>query len=222
MLDAALQSLAAAVPDNAAGGSTGSAEVSYLPVSFESLRVYGNPGRHARCRARLMNLDEDGAGKLGKIVLTDDAGTVTAEINDIYLRRVERRSAPLPLAQKIFDTTWAETPIAGAVASDAAGSWLVLTDAGSKAQEFIEQWRSPARRVITADLGDESAILAAFAETAGDPERPPVGVVAFIDDGADASSITDGRLTRARDSVWAISTIVRAILGGWHGRSPRL
>ena len=71
MLDAALQSLAAAVPDNAAGGSTGSAEVSYLPVSFESLRVYGNPGRHARCRARLMNLDEDGAGKLGKIVLTD-------------------------------------------------------------------------------------------------------------------------------------------------------
>ncbi|MDT5115623.1 MAG: phthiocerol/phenolphthiocerol synthesis type-I polyketide synthase, partial [Mycobacterium sp.] len=224
MLDAALQSLAAAVPDNEAGGSTGSAEISYLPVSFESLRVYGNPGRYARCRARLMNLDEDGAGKLGKIVLTDDAGTVTAEINDIYLRRVERRSAPLPLAQKIFDTTWVEMPIAaaGAVSSDAAGSWLVLTDAGSKAQEFIEQWRSPARRVITADLGDESAILAAFADTAGDPERPPVGVVAFIDDGPDASSITDGRLTRARDSVWAISTVVRAILGGWHGRSPRL
>ena len=93
--------------------------------------------------------------------------------------------------------------------------------AGSKAQEFIARWRSPARRVITADLGDESAMLAAFAETAGDPERPPVGMVVFIEDGP-TSSITDGGLTQARDSVWAISTVVRAILGGWHGRSPRL
>ena len=223
MLDAALQGLAAAIPDSEVSGSA--AEISYLPVSFESLRVYGNPGRHARCRAQLINLDEGGAGKLGKIVLTDDAGNVTAEINDLYLRRVDRRSAPLPLTQKIFDTTWVEMPIVGAVSSDAAGSWLVLTDAGSKAEEFVEQWRSPTRRVITAELGDESALLAAFAETAGDPEHPPVGVVAFIDDDpntADASAITDGRLTRARDSVWAISTVVRAILGGWHGRSPRL
>jgi phthiocerol/phenolphthiocerol synthesis type-I polyketide synthase D len=225
MLDAALQGLAAAIPDEEVAATPGSAEISYLPVSFESLRVYGNPGRHARCRAQLMNLDEGGAGKLGKITLTDDAGNVTAEINDLYLRRVERRSAPLPLAQKIFDTTWVEAPIADAGSSEAPGSWLVLTDAGSKAAEFVEQWRSPARRVITADLGDEAAILAAFSETAGDPERPPVGVVAFIDDdpsASDASTITDGRLNRARDSVWAISTVVRAILGGWHGRSPRL
>ncbi|GBG36379.1 type I polyketide synthase [Mycobacterium montefiorense] len=222
MLDAALQGLAAAIPDEEAAATAGSAEISYLPVSFELLRVYGNPGRHAHCRARLMNLDEGGAGKLGKLTLTDDAGNVTAEINDLYLRRVERRSAPLPLAQKVFDTSWVEAPIAAAGPSDAPGSWLVLTDAGSKAEKFVEQWRSPARRVITADLGDEAAMLTAFAETAGDPERPPVGVVAFIGDGSDDAGITAAGLNRARDSVWAISTVVRAILGGWHGRSPRL
>ncbi|GLE52940.1 type I polyketide synthase [Mycobacterium montefiorense] len=222
MLDAALQGLAAAIPGEEAAATAGSAEISYLPVSFESLRVYGNPGRHARCRARLMDLDAGGAGKLGKITLTDDAGNVTAEINDLYLRRVERRSAPLPLAQKVFDTSWVDAAIADAGSSDAPGSWLVLTDAGSKAGEFVEQWRSPARRVITADLGDEAAMLAAFAETAGDPERPPVGVVAFVDDGSDDAGITAAGLNRARDSVWAISTVVRAVLGGWHGRSPRL
>ena len=27
---------------------------------------------------------------------------------------------------------------------------------------------------------------------------------------------------RARDSVWSISTVVRAVVGTWHGRSPRL
>jgi phthiocerol/phenolphthiocerol synthesis type-I polyketide synthase D len=100
----------------------------------------------------------------------------------------------------------------------------VLTDAQApeafeQAETFIAGWRSPARRLITADLNDESAMLAAFAETAGDPERPPVGVVIFV--GANPS-VTDGGIAQARKSVWAVSTVVRAIVGGWHGRSPRL
>ncbi len=220
ILDAALQGLVAATTDNDASGSAGSAEASYLPVSFETVRVYGNPGRHARCRARLTSLDEGGAGKLGRIVLTDDAGTVTAEINDIYLRRVERRSVPLPLSQKIFDTTWVPKPISTTL-SEEPGSWLVLTHAQATvmADEFAAGWRSPARRVIIADLNDESAMLAAFAETAGDPERPPAGVVAFIGDNLD---VTESGIAQARESVWAVSTVLRAIVGGWHGQPPRL
>ncbi|WP_373169334.1 type I polyketide synthase [Mycobacterium marinum] len=225
MLDAALQSLAAAVPNDEFAGS---AEASYLPVSFETLRVYSNPGRHARCRAQLTNLNDGGAGKLGRITLTDDAGNVTVEINDIYLRRVERRSVPLPLAQKIFDTEWVEKSIAGADQPDAPGSWLVLTDAKSNAHEFVARWSSPQRRVITADLGDEAAMLAAFAETAGDPERLPVGVVVFVGGaGNNSGAADDGRISydgliQSRDTVWQISTVVRAIVGTWHGRAPRL
>ena len=109
VLDAALQSVAAAMPDDEVAGS---AEASYLPVSFETIRVYRDVGRHARCRAHLTNLD-GGAGKLGRIALIDDAGySVAAEVDGIYLRRVERRAVPLPLAQKIFDAEWTESPIA--------------------------------------------------------------------------------------------------------------
>ncbi len=72
MLDAALQGLAAAATDD---DVTGSGEATYLPVSFETVRVFGDVGRRARCRAELTNLDEGGAGKLGRVMLTDDAGT---------------------------------------------------------------------------------------------------------------------------------------------------
>ena len=225
VLDAALQSVGAAIPD---GEAAGSAEVSYLPVSFETIRVYRDIGRHARCRARLTNLD-GGAGKLGRIILIDDAGYVAAEVDGIYLRRVERRAVPLPLAQKIFDAEWTESPIAAeatlSATETAPGSWLVLTDATldapakAMADEFVAGWRSPMRRVHTANLDDESAVLAAFAETAGDPEHPPVGVVVFV--GGASTGLDDGLLP-ARDSVWSISTVVRAVVGGWHGRSPRL
>ncbi|BBY21631.1 type I polyketide synthase [Mycobacterium stomatepiae] len=216
ILDAALQSLAAAIPDDELAGS---AEASYLPGSFESVRVYRNPGRRARCRAQLSGLDEGGAGKLGRIVLTDDTGAVAAEINDIYVRRVERRSVPLPLSQKVFDTTWVPRPVVAGPA-DVPGSWLVLTEGQPpEAAAFIEGWRSPAHRVVTADLQDESAVLAAFADTAGDPERPPVGVVVFV---AANPELTRDAIVAARETVWAVSTVVRAIIGGWHGQPPRL
>src|SRR5262249_9205078 len=144
VLDAALQSVGAAIPEAEAAAS---AEVSYLPVSFERIRVYRGIGRHLRCRAQLTNLD-GGAGKLGRIVLIDDDGQVAAEVDGIYLRRVERRAVPLPLAQKIFDTEWVESPIAAEPEpSEAPGSWLVLTDATldaqtkSMADEFVQRWR---------------------------------------------------------------------------------
>jgi phthiocerol/phenolphthiocerol synthesis type-I polyketide synthase D len=245
LLDAALQSLGAAMPDEPQQGSTGS---SYLPVSFESLRIYRDPGRYARCRARLTSLDEGGAGKLGRIVLTDAEGNVTAEINDIFLRSVERRSVPLPLAQKIFEAAWVDQVLptgpdgpGGVAAAPAPGSWLVLssgqvgTTAETKAlaEEFAAGWRSPTHRVLTAALDDESAVLAAFAETAGDPEYPPAGVIAFVGDGLrdgfeDRDGFADGTahpgtsVTQARDLVWSITTVVRAIVGGWHAKPPRL
>ena len=226
MLDAALQGLAAAMPAESLEEST---EATYLPVSLETIRVFGDVGRRARCRAELVSLDHDGAGKLGRITLMDDAGTPTAELTGIYLRRIQRRTMPLPLAQKVFDTQWLETstPSPGGPATSArsAGSWLVLShdpDSKAIAEDFTARFGSPARRVIRADLSDEFAVLEAFTKAAADPELPPVGVIVFVGQRAFDGTDSDGALAFARDLVWAVSATIRAVVGGWHGKSPRL
>ena len=101
----------------------------------------------------------------------------------------------------------------------------MLTDGAETeeiANDFITRFGSPTRRVISADLSHESAVLEAFAKTAADPELPPVGVIVFAGqrsfDGADS----DDALARGRDLAWAISATVRALIGGWHGKSPQL
>ena len=119
--------------------------------------MFGDVGRRARCHAELTNLDGDGAGILGRVILTDDAGTPTAELTGIYLQRVQPRTVPLPLTQKIFDTTWVDTstPIGPEPSALPEGSWLVLTDGAETeeiANDFIGRFGSPTRRVISADL----------------------------------------------------------------------
>jgi phthiocerol/phenolphthiocerol synthesis type-I polyketide synthase D len=222
MLDAALQCLAAALP---AESLTGSVEATYLPVSVETIRVFGDVGRRARCHAELLNLDGDGI--LGRVILMDEAGAPTAELSGIYLQQVQLRTVPLPLTQKIFDTTWVDTSISTSPEPTALpeGSWLVLTDDAETeeiADDFIIRFGSPTRRMIRADLSRESAVLEAFAKTAADPELPPVGVVVFAGQSSFDGADCDGAPARARDLVWAISATVRALIGGWHGKSPRL
>ena len=123
LLDAALQGLAAALSSESLADAE---EATYLPVSFEKIRVFGEVGRRARCRAELVNPDGEGAGIKGRVLITDETGKPTAEISGIYLQRVQRRSVPLPLEQKIFDTEWVETPVDAPAA--AAGRQLAGAD----------------------------------------------------------------------------------------------
>jgi phthiocerol/phenolphthiocerol synthesis type-I polyketide synthase D len=224
MLDAALQCLAAALPAESLAGSV---EATYLPVSVENIRVFGDVGRRARCHAELTHLDGNDAGILGRVILMDDSGTPTAELTGIFLQRVQPRTVPLPLTQKIFDTTWVDTstPIGPEPSALPEGSWLVLTDGAESeeiANDFINRFGSPSRRLITAELSRESAVLEAFARTAADPELPPVGVIVFAGQNSFDGADSDDSPERARDLVWAISATVRAVVGGWHGKAPRL
>jgi phthiocerol/phenolphthiocerol synthesis type-I polyketide synthase D len=158
-------------------------------------------------------------------VLTDDAGTPTAELSGIFLQRVQPRTVPLPLTQKIFDSKWFETPTGPEPSTLPDGSWLVLTDGVETegiANDFINRFGSPTRRVISADLSRESAVLEAFAKAAADPELPPAGVIVFAGQNSFDGADSDDSPERARDLVWAISATVRAIVGGWHGKAPRL
>ncbi len=217
MLDAALQSLAAAMPAEILANSS---EVTYLPVAMESVRVFGEVGRRARCRAELVSIADGGGDAVGQITLTDDAGRRLAQVSGVYLRRIQRQTVPLPLSQKLFKAVWEEVPIPSG--GDAKGSWLVLTDGpDSAAAEFAVGFLSRDRRVITADLNDESEVQNAFAEVAGDPALPPAGVVFMAADGGDGDDL-DRALIHAREMVWSVAAAVRSITGGWHGKPPRL
>jgi phthiocerol/phenolphthiocerol synthesis type-I polyketide synthase D len=77
MLDAALQCLAAALPDESLNGAgAGAEEATYLPVAVETIRVFGEVGRRARGYAEVVSHDDGGI--LGRVTLTDDTGTITA------------------------------------------------------------------------------------------------------------------------------------------------
>ncbi|MBS1694728.1 MAG: type I polyketide synthase [Actinobacteria bacterium] len=225
LLDAALQTLAAAMPHNP---DTDSRNATYLPVSFERVQLFKDAGRSARCRAEVVDTPEAGGDKLGNVTLIDDAGTPVAVVTGVRLRQLARTTVPLSVEQKVFEAAWVDQPIAaaGAPATSAAtpGTWLVLrnTADAALADGFVHEWRSPTRRVVTADLGDEAAVLAAVGEAGEEVDLPPVGVVVFVDHLPLDSADPDTALTRARDAIWAAAGAVRAVVGGWHGRSPRL
>lgn len=222
MLDAALQGLAAAMGDETLSDSN---DVTYLPVGFGSVRVFGEIGRRAKCRAELVSVAEDSGDAVGRVTLTDETGTVLAQVDNVALKRIQRRTVPLPLSQKIFDSRWAVTqaPSGGT----ATGSWLVLAggaDNLAAAQRFAQSFSGPQRHVETADLADEAAARDGFAAATSDAALPPAGVVVLVDvpefDGADADA--DAHLTAAQDAMWEIAATVRTIVGSWHGKPPRL
>ncbi|WP_349268775.1 phthiocerol/phenolphthiocerol synthesis polyketide synthase type I PpsD [Mycolicibacterium parafortuitum] len=225
LLDAALQGLAAALGDDSLNDSN---DVTYLPVGFGSVRVFGELGRRAKCRAEIVSVasgvDGQGSGDaVGRVTLTDDTGTVLAQVDNVALKRIQRRTVPLPLSQKIFDSRWVESPVAAGGA--APGSWLVLADGDAalgEAARFADGFGDVQHRVIAAPLADESAARDALASATSDAALPPAGVVVLVDvpafDGTDA----DARLRAAQDAVWEIAATVRSIVGSWHGKPPRL
>ncbi len=223
MLDAALQGLAAAM---SAESLTDSSEATYLPVSFEKIRVFGDVGRRARCRAELVNPDGDGAGMLGRVLLMDDSGhSDRRDHRHLPATRATPHGADAADAEDLRHRLDATTPVDPASPAPPEGSWLVLTDGAETeaiANDFIAGFGSPTRRVVSADLSQESAVLEAFAKTAADAELPPVGVVIFAGqqpfDGTDSGDAP----ARGRDLTWGVAATVRAIVGGWHGKSPRL
>jgi phthiocerol/phenolphthiocerol synthesis type-I polyketide synthase D len=227
MLDAALQILAAAA---SAESLEGPVVTPYLPVSLATVRVFGRIGRWARCRAELVNPGQDGGGALGRIVLTDETGTPTAELTGVCLRRIDPGKVPLPLEQKIFDTQWVESStspeIGPGASTGSGGSWLLLADDDAETKalvaEFATRLSSPTRRVITEELSDESAVREAFAKATADSDLPPVGIIVFVGVRSFDAIDSDIALRRARELIWSIWVTARAAVDGWQPKPPRL
>ena len=218
LLDAALRQLAAAIPAE-------SPDTSYLPVSVGTIRVFGPSRRRARCRADLV---EQAPGDYrGRVVLTDDAGTVTAELTGIELRPVDPGALRLPLEQKIFDAVWVQSSTPQTGSGDdhiPAGSWLLLADSDSDAlvADVSARLSSPSRRVVSGALSDESIAVQAFAKTAADDQLPPAGVIVFLGAPAFDGNDFDGALRRAQELIERISATAHAVVDRANGNRPRL
>ncbi|MET0896299.1 MAG: SDR family NAD(P)-dependent oxidoreductase, partial [Mycobacterium sp.] len=229
MLAAAMQSLLAAAvsPDD-------SAAAPYLPVSVATVRVFAEVGLRARCRTELAEGADDRADRLGRVVLLDDTGTVTAELTGVVARRAEPGTVALPLEQKIFDTAWEERAPTGAVPDPSAapaGSWLLLADDGSAdagaettalVEQFAHRLGSPTRRVISENLSDTSAVLAAITNAAANRQLPPAGIIVFVGRGAFDGNDPDGALRRAQNLVLSISSVAHAAFDHSRTAPPRL
>ena len=222
LLDAALRQLADAVPEQ-------SEDASYEAVSVQTIRVFAPIRGRVRSHAELVESGQDGQrGHRGRIVLTDDAGAVLAELTGVELKPVDLASVPLSLEQKIFDAAWVQSPAArGGTVSD--GTWVVLAESDAEtaalAAEVTAAFSSPTRRVVSATLTGDSAVAEAFGKAAADPQFPPVGIVVLLAkrpfDGLNTDA-TDAALTRAHDLVVDISAAAHAAVDGWKDTSPRL
>ncbi len=218
IIDAALRTLVAGAPADAHDP----AETAYAPVSLQTIQIYGQVGRRARCRAEWV--EQQQGGRLGHITLTDDTGVVTARLTGIELRPIDPGTMPIPLQQKMFHTDWVATAAPRPDSAPAAGSWLLLADDDAETTrlvaDFTSRLRSPARQVISEKLSDESAVAGAVANAA-DAEPEPVAIVVFVGTHRFDDSDPDGTLSRVHQLITAISAAAGAAVDSWR-TSPRL
>ncbi len=163
---------------------------------------------------------------MGRVLLTDDSGTPTAEITGIYLQRVQRRTVPMPLTQKIFDDEWVHTADRprrrAASRRQLAGVDRRRRGGVRSHKEFAHAFSSPTRRLVSAELSKESAVMEAFSKRADDPSFRRSASSSSPDSQPFDGTESGDSAARGRDLTWGVASTVRAIIGGWHGKAPRL
>lgn len=182
ILDAALQSIGAALSDTALPRL---ADATYLPESIESLRILEPLDGKIECRVDLRQSDDADRGIRASAQLVNDAGRVVAEFAGISLKRVASRKLDLPIGQKVFDTKWTAEPLKSAsVNSVDERCWILLTESGelpSIASSAAAAIDADQGRVFTAQLADERSLRAAFESAAGGAGTSPAEIVVFVD-----------------------------------------
>ncbi|WP_433335099.1 SDR family NAD(P)-dependent oxidoreductase [Spirillospora sp. CA-294931] len=193
LLDSCLQTLAAAAPR---GPADDPASVTYLPMELGRVRLLGDPARGGVCHAWLEPVDEEGADLQGEVRLVDADGAVVLEIDGIYVRRVERRTVPDPLPDKLFETIW--VPRALPVAPGRTGTWLVLGEPGPHRDGVVERLAAEGHQTRGG--------------TPDDPVAEADGAVLLVPD--------EATLEASEALVATVARIVRGLVTT--GRAPRL
>ncbi|HEY8883692.1 MAG TPA: SDR family NAD(P)-dependent oxidoreductase [Chloroflexota bacterium] len=133
LLDATLRVLAAALPDDAPGGT-------FVPEAIASFCVYRRPGTRLYCHARLG--ESDLARFSGNVQLIDESGEVVAEALGVRFappdREVLRQAGQQRLRNNLYDIAW-QPKAQGDSKHDARSengradersTWIVFADRG--------------------------------------------------------------------------------------------
>jgi thioesterase domain-containing protein/NAD(P)-dependent dehydrogenase (short-subunit alcohol dehydrogenase family)/acyl carrier protein len=103
----------------------------WLAETIGSLRVYGPTHRGGHVQARVTRDDDSVTGSVS--LLAAD-GRLLAEATGITLRQAARHDIPVPIADKLIELLWDETPLPdtsdASGGEGAGGAWLVLAEDG--------------------------------------------------------------------------------------------
>ena len=191
LLDAALQTFAASLPDSEASGGT------YLPVGVARLRFHGRPGERFWVIATASGAGGDAAlTREGDLWIVNEDGSPVAEILGLRVQQLEPQG-PAARAESVADWLYeiAWEPIEAPVdAPQVTGTWLVLAgtdEAGNLASR----------------LGDAGTAVHVVVPGEAFAERPDGGFEARVGFGEDVVEICR-RLGARGESVDVIVSLL--------------
>lgn len=155
LLDAAWQTLAAAIPEELTADGR---PVPWLPVALAGFRVFAPPPAELWCRAVLVDRNTDGARLVAVVELFDGAGRPVAACRDLVVQRLEPGgSRTVELETGFFDLRWNALPALPQPSTvPAAGSWVVLGDDVVSAMAVATELRGRGARVVLSAGVDET------------------------------------------------------------------
>ena len=119
LLDAALQGMAAGLPDSYTEQGLG------IPVGIERYCVYERHGATVWCQA-VVRENPDGSGISGDAQLLSESGMVLADVQGLRVKQI-RTAAPARLEKAVYEVQWRRQELSGGTESR---SWAIVGDPG--------------------------------------------------------------------------------------------
>lgn len=147
LLDACLQLMADAVPDDDEAAQT------YLPVALDGFTFFAPPGETALAYARLRPAAE--GRHVADVTLGHEDGRVWGRAEGLQVQRLDARSSPTRgwTYQVAWEPAVADARAEGPLAQDDGRAWLVLADRSGLGASLAAELTRRGRRVVTASWG---------------------------------------------------------------------
>ncbi len=153
LLDACLQSLGAGLE------TTGSSD-SYLPLSFDEIRVYRRGGEQLWSQVQQIQTTHDRIK--ATLQLWNQQGEAVAEIIGFNLQKADRRtlqrSLQPDLSDWLYKLDWQPVPLLSSAAS-LSGHWLIFGDEQGIGSQLATQLREAGAECLLVTLGSEWQML---------------------------------------------------------------